>query len=51
LFIIMRGLLGDTTWRLLPLHVFPLHELLRAVCNTLVAVPIFFLLDRFRVRE
>ena len=27
------------------------HELLRAVCNTVVAVPIFFLLDRFRHRD
>lgn len=33
----------------LPLLVW--HELLRAVCNTVFAVPIFFLLDRFRHRD
>ena len=51
LFVIMRGLLGDHTWRLLPLHSFPLHELLRAVFNTVVAIPLYFLLDRFKYRE
>jgi len=29
----------------------PLHELLRAVCNTVVAIPIFFALDTFRHRD
>jgi rod shape-determining protein MreD len=29
----------------------PLYELLRAVCNTVVAIPIFFLLDNFRHRD
>ncbi len=43
---IMRWLLADPTVRL---H--PLYELLRALCNTVVAVPLFFLLDRFKVRE
>jgi rod shape-determining protein MreD len=51
IFIIERGLLGDPTWRLLPLRGFPLHELLRAGANTLVALPLFFLLDRFKFRE
>jgi rod shape-determining protein MreD len=51
LYLIMHGLLGDTTWHLLPLRVFPLHELLRAVFNTLVAIPLYFLLDTFRIRD
>jgi rod shape-determining protein MreD len=29
----------------------PLYELLRAVCNTVVAIPVFFLLDNFRHRD
>jgi rod shape-determining protein MreD len=29
----------------------PLYELLRAACNTVVAIPIFFLLDNFRHRD
>ncbi|MDQ2924915.1 MAG: rod shape-determining protein MreD [Acidobacteriota bacterium] len=29
----------------------PGHELLRAVCNTVVAIPIFYLLDTFRHRD
>jgi rod shape-determining protein MreD len=32
-------------------HLRPLYELLRAACNTLVAVPIFSLLDTFRHRD
>ncbi len=32
-------------------HLRPLYELLRAVCNTVVAVPIFFMLDTFRHRD
>jgi len=28
-----------------------LHELLRAVCNAALSVPVFYLLDRFRMRE
>ena len=32
-------------------HLRPLYQLLRAVCNTVVAVPIFFMLDNFRHRD
>ena len=32
-------------------HVRPLYQLLKAVCNTVVAIPIFFLLDNFRHRD
>ena len=46
LYVITRWLLADPT-----VHLRPLYELLRAVCNTAVAVPLFFLLDRFKVRE
>ncbi|MDE1163019.1 MAG: rod shape-determining protein MreD [Acidobacteriaceae bacterium] len=49
--IIEHGLLGDSTMHFLPLHGWPLHELIRAVVNTLVAIPLFFLLDRFKQRE
>jgi rod shape-determining protein MreD len=46
LYLIARWLLGDATVRLLPVH-----ELIRAVSNTAVAIPLFYMLDRFRVRE
>jgi rod shape-determining protein MreD len=46
LYLINRMLLGDMT-----LHFSWLHELIRAVVNAAVSVPIFFLLDRFRMRE
>lgn len=46
LYLIAHTLLGDATYRMLPLH-----ELLRAAVNTVVAVPVFFLLDRFKTRE
>lgn len=46
LFLIYRFLLGDST-----MHLRPLYELLRAVCNTIVAIPLFFMLDRFRHRD
>jgi len=46
LYVIAHGLLGDMTYRLAPLH-----ELLRAALNAAVAIPVFFLLDRFRTRE
>jgi rod shape-determining protein MreD len=46
LYLINRMLLGDLT-----LHFSLLHELIRAVVNAAVSVPIFFLLDRFRMRE
>jgi rod shape-determining protein MreD len=46
LYTITRWVLADPTVRLLPVH-----ELIRAVANTLVAIPLFYLLDRFRIRE
>ena len=46
IFGIMRWLLADPT-----VHIHPVYELLKALCNTVVALPIFFLLDKFKVRE
>lgn len=46
LFLIERMLLADHSVR--PLW---LHELIRAALNTVVAVPVFFVLDRFKHRE
>ena len=46
LFLIDRNLLGERG-----LHVLWLHELARAGLNTLVAVPLFLLLDRFKQRD
>ncbi len=46
LYLIERRLLG-----ILQFHVQWLHELIRAVANTAVAIPIFLLLDRWKVRE
>jgi rod shape-determining protein MreD len=46
LYLIARWLLGDAT-----VHLMPVHELIRAVSNTAVAIPMFYMLDRFRVRE
>ena len=46
LYLIERRLLGIRAF-----HVLWLHELLRAVVNTVVAIPIFLLLDRFKHRE
>lgn len=46
LYLITRRLLGDATVQLRPVH-----ELIRALVNTVVAVPVFLLLDRFRVLE
>jgi rod shape-determining protein MreD len=46
LFLITRFLLNDPTVQ--PMF---LHELLRALVNTLVGVPIYFVLDRFRTRD
>lgn len=46
LFLIHRYLLGTRDFRL-PI----LHELLRAVVNTAVAIPLFLLLDRFKQRD
>ena len=46
LFLITRWLLNDPTVRLAPVH-----ELIRAVCNTAVGVPLYFALDRFKTRD
>ena len=46
LYLIGRRLLGDPT-----LQHQPVHELIRAVLNTVIAIPIFLALDRFRMRE
>lgn len=46
LFLIFRFLLGDSTF-----HLRLIYELLRAVFNTVVGIPIFLLLDRFRHRD
>ena len=45
-FLIARFLLNDPT-----VHLRFLHELLRAIANTAVGVPIYFLLDRFKTRD
>jgi rod shape-determining protein MreD len=46
LYAIAHWLLGDRTYLAQPVH-----ELLRAVENTVVGVPLFYLLDRFRMQE
>jgi rod shape-determining protein MreD len=46
LYAITRRLLGDTTVQLQPVH-----ELIRAGLNTAVAIPVFLVLDRFKVLE
>jgi len=46
LYLIARLLLGDMTARLLPVH-----ELIRAVCNAALSVPVFYVLDRFKSRD
>ena len=46
LYLIERRLLGVRAF-----HVLWLHELLRAVVNTAVGVPIYLLLDRFKYQE
>ena len=46
LFLIERMMLADRSARGMLVH-----ELIRAIMNTLVAVPVFFLLDRFKIRE
>lgn len=43
LFVIERNLLGITAF-----HLLWLHELLRAIVNTAVAIPVFNFLDRFK---
>jgi len=46
LFLINRRLLGNTDF-----HILWVHELLRAAINTVVALPIFFLLDNTKRQE
>ncbi len=46
LYAIGRWLLGDASYAARPLH-----ELIRAAANAVVAIPVFYALDRFRVRE
>ncbi len=46
LYAISHLLLGDPTY---PAQ--PLHELAKALANTVVGIPLFFLLDRFKSRE
>ena len=46
LFLIDRSMLGNVA-----AHPLWLHELIRAALNTAVAIPLFFLLDRFKHRE
>ncbi|MBE7158657.1 MAG: rod shape-determining protein MreD [Rhodospirillales bacterium] len=46
LYLITRRLLGDATVLLQPVH-----ELIRAGLNTAVAIPVFLVLDRFKVQE
>jgi rod shape-determining protein MreD len=46
LYVIAHWLLGDPTYRLLPLQ-----QLLSALANTAVALPVFYLLDRFKTRD
>lgn len=45
-FVITRYLLANPT-----VHLEPVHEILRAVANTVVAIPLFYLLDHFRTRD
>jgi len=46
LYVIAHSLLGDPTYRLLPLQ-----QVLGAVGNTVVGVPLFFVMDRFKTRD
>jgi rod shape-determining protein MreD len=46
LYLIAHWLLGETSYQLLPVG-----ELLSAVANSLVAIPVFYILDRFRIRD
>jgi rod shape-determining protein MreD len=46
LYLIERRLLGISAF-----HILWLHELIRAVVNTIVAVPLFLLLDRWKHQE
>ena len=46
LYLIAHWLLGDPTYRLQPLH-----QVICAVANCVVAIPLFYLLDTFRTRD
>jgi len=46
LYFIQHGLLADHSFPLMPIH-----QLLAAAANAVVAVPLFYMLDRFKVRE
>ena len=46
LYVIAHWLLGDPTYRLLPVV-----ELISAAANCVVAIPMFAVLDRFRMRD
>jgi rod shape-determining protein MreD len=46
LYVIARFLVADQT-----AHLRPVYQLVKAVCNTIVAMPIFFMLDNFRHRD
>ena len=46
LYLIAHWLLGDATYRMLPLS-----AVISAVANCLIAVPVFYLLDQFRMRD
>jgi rod shape-determining protein MreD len=46
LYLIERRMLGIAAF-----HLLWLHELLRAVANTVVAIPVFLLLDRWKRQE
>jgi len=46
LYLITRRLLADPS-----VHLQPLHELICAIVNAVVAIPVFLLLDRFKIRE
>jgi rod shape-determining protein MreD len=46
LYLISRWLLGDSTVLLRPVH-----GLIGAACNAALSVPVFYLLDRFRMRD
>jgi rod shape-determining protein MreD len=46
LYMIGRWLLGDASFAARPVH-----ELIRAAANAVVAIPVFYVLDRFKVQE
>lgn len=46
LYIITRRLLADPS-----VHLEPIHQLICATVNAIVAIPVFLMLDRFKIRE